>query len=173
VIAKYNPFHKPRGPGGGQFASGPQAGSSSAPRAGFHQVAQDMHVRLDSTYKPGVPGNEDIDIAHAVVTDMIYSAILTIGNAGFRPGMPDYGLLLHLALAAQLKLKGDPWLNSGLIYLNGNRVLGNSIPFGASVPDVVYGPPGHPLARISHCGHVEVVWDRVSSSDFGGLVVLG
>ncbi len=103
-------------------------------------------MRLDSTYKPGVPGNEDIDIAHAVVTDMIYSAILTIGNAGFRPGMPDYGLLLHLALAAQLKLKGDPWLNSGLIYLNGNRVLGNSIPFGASVPDVVYGPPGHPLA---------------------------
>jgi hypothetical protein len=41
-IAKYNPWHKPHGPGGGQFTSGPGAG--------FQNVAQDMHVRYSTTY---------------------------------------------------------------------------------------------------------------------------
>jgi hypothetical protein len=84
-------FHKPRGPSGGQFASGQEAGSSTELPPGFQHVAQLIDVQVASTYKEGIPGNEKIDSAHRTVIKAVYTAILLVDHEGFRPGMPGYG----------------------------------------------------------------------------------
>jgi hypothetical protein len=140
-IAKYNPWHKPHGPGGGQFTTGPGAG--------FQNIAQDMHVRFSSTYQSGV-NDPTIDLAHQLVMALVAKAILTVSQMNFRPGMPGYGQKLHSELALEVIALGDPYLRSNPVYLNGKSENMGSIPAGASIPDIEYGPPGQkPL----------VVWD--------------
>jgi hypothetical protein len=134
-IAKYNPWHKPKGTDGGQFTTGPGAG--------FVQVGQDMRIRFESTFQPGIYG-PDIDAAHKLVMTMAGMAILTVGKLNFRAGMPGYGQALHLALAAQIDALGNPNFHSNPVYLNEKLVMDGRIPLGASVPDVSYGPPGCP-----------------------------
>ena len=145
TIAKFNPWHKPQGPGGGQFASGPEAETSPADQGGIDPIAWDMHVDINSTYVPGIHG-EDIDIAHNLVIALVQRAVLLVGQINFRPGMPDYGTELHRILNAEIKALHDPDLKSNPVYLLGSQVTTGTIPPGASVPDIVFGPPGHPLA---------------------------
>lgn len=126
ALAKSNPWHKPPGQGGGQFTSGPEAGSAPgssaefepaalnmhlglapqglrpiAPPPGFEEVAASLGVQVTSTYVPGVY-SKDIDLAHALVTDLVWMAILAITKPGFTPGTKGYGIALHLALAAEI-----------------------------------------------------------------------
>ena len=141
-LAKYNPFHKPDGPGGGQFTSGL---ASNLP-AGFHQAASQMGISFVSSYKEGIPGNEAIDIVHKMLVVEVFKAITTVTAFGFRPGMPGYGQALHKALDAQVEALNDPNLHVHTSYLFGwNIPLGIRLP-GSSAPDIVYGPVDHPLA---------------------------
>jgi hypothetical protein len=142
VVAKFNPFHKPDGPGGGQFTSGP---SSHLP-PGFQQVATGMGITFVSTYREGLPGNEKIDIIHKMLVLEIHKAILAVTTLGFRAGMPGYGQALHEALDAQIELLGSPNLHVGKVYLDGWHVPFDIRLPGSSAPDVVYGPIDHPLA---------------------------
>ncbi|HLG86258.1 MAG TPA: hypothetical protein VKZ79_03575 [Alphaproteobacteria bacterium] len=173
ALAKFNHFHKPPGPGGGQFASGPEAGAAAtapsgletasfnmhvglpgsgvagtpvAPPPGFEQVAATLGVSMTSTYVPGVYG-KDIDIAHALVTDLVWMAILTITKPGFTPGTKGYGIALHNALAVEVRLLGDPELHAEQAYFKGFPVP-IRLPF-SSVPDVLYGSIWNP----------KIVWD--------------
>jgi hypothetical protein len=137
-IAKYNPWHKPHGPGGGQFTTGPGAG--------FQNIAQDMHVRFSSTYQSGV-NDPTIDLAHQLVMALVAKAILTVSQMNFRPGMPGYGQKLHDQLAMEITALGDPNLRANPVYFNEQSLEDQRIPAGSSVPDVVYGPFGQkPLA---------------------------
>jgi hypothetical protein len=136
-LSKYNPFHKPHGPGAGQFASGPSSGGA------IHPVEWDMHVGVNSTYQPGVFG-PDMDAAHDKVMEAVRKAILDIGDLKIRPGVPGYGQLLHKAIALELLKLNDPDLRPNEIYLHGNLVGPGAILEGSSVPDTVYAPGGVP-----------------------------
>lgn len=172
-LAKHNPWHKPPGPGGGQFASNPETGATDGnpfglqpvafnmhlgpnlngapgtsvePPPGFEQVAADLHVGMTSTYVPGVYG-EDIDIAHNLVTLLVWMAILKVTTPGFTPGMPGYGQELHQALADEINALNGVSLHAEQAYL-----LGIPVPIrlpGSSVPDAIYGPLKGPM----------IVWD--------------
>ena len=141
-LSKSNPWHKPPGPGGGQFAAGPEAGSPAEAGSDFQNIAQTMHVGMTSTYVPGVYG-PDIDIAHNFVMALVQRAILQVSTPAFRPGMPGYGLEPHKALAAEIEGLQGVSLYSEQAYLMGAPVAGR--PLGSSAPDVVYGPIGGPL----------------------------
>jgi hypothetical protein len=148
-LEKYNPFHKPPGPGGGQFASGPGGDGDShfsgAPlnSSDIEPVAQTMNVEVNSTYKYGVNA-PDIDRAHDIVMNAVRQAILGVGSANFRPGMPGYGQLLHTAIALEILAMDDPAFLANPIYLDGNLLDPGVIPKDASLPDVVYAPAGVP-----------------------------
>jgi hypothetical protein len=133
-FAKFNPFHKPPGDGGGQFTSGP-AGSALEP------VASSMRVNFTTDYTFGVYG-DDVDIAHKLIMALVALSILEVGQKNFRPGMPGYGIELHNVLAAKINALHHPGLYANPIYLGGLPIEGKGIPAGASVPDIVYAPKG-------------------------------
>lgn len=136
-LSKYNHFHKPEGPGHGQFASRPSSGGAIQP------VEWNMHVGVNSTYQPGVFG-PDMDAAHDKVMEAVRKAILDIGDLKIRPGVPGYGQLLHKAIALELLKLNDPDLRPNQIYLHGKLVGPGAILEGSSVPDTVYAPGGVP-----------------------------
>ncbi len=149
ALNKYNPFHKPPGTGGGRFASGPGGDSdnhfSGAPfkSADIEPVAQTMNVEVNSTYQYGVNA-PDIDKAHDIVMNTVRLAILGVGAANFRPGMPGYGQLLHKAIALEILAMGDPAFQANPLYLDGDLLDPGAIPKDASLPDIVYAPTGVP-----------------------------
>ena len=155
-LAKYNHFHKPPGTGGGQFASG-SSGDSDTHFAGapfknsdIEPVAQSMNVGFNSTYVPGIYG-EDIDKAHALVMFTVRLAILRVGSLDLRPGMPGYGQALHDDVEALIDALHDPNLWANPVYVEGKFSAGGAIPAGASVPDIVYTSPSP--------GGLSVAWD--------------
>jgi hypothetical protein len=145
AFVKFNPNHKPPGPGGGRFTSGPWSGSNSYfqedPLEGgaVEPIAQDMHVGFNSTYQKGVYG-EDIDKAHDLVVAVVGLAILQVGSQDFRPGMPEYGRKLHDAVATAINALDDPRLVANPVYLGGNEIQSGQ-PKGSSVPDIYYESP--------------------------------
>jgi hypothetical protein len=105
-----------------------------------------MRVTFTTDYTPGVYGT-DVDTAHKLVMAIVGLAILEVGHTNFRPGMPGYGQALHDALSAQIKLLNHPGLSANPVYFKSFRLPdGESIPAGASVPDIVYAPGGVVLA---------------------------
>jgi hypothetical protein len=143
-LSKYNPFHKPPGPGGGQFASSPWSDSgtyfSSSPleNGDIESVAQTMGVGFNSTYEKGKYG-EEIDKVHDLVMMVVASGILEVGSQNFRPGMPEYGRKLHDAVASKINALGLPNLVADPVYHEGNEIP-NRIG-GSSVPDIYYKSP--------------------------------
>ncbi len=87
ALAKFNPWHNPLGPDGGQFTSGPPAGGSTAHDSGFQQVASRINVDVNSTYVNGIYGKE-MDVANKKALLMVWMATTAVGDLGFRPGMP-------------------------------------------------------------------------------------
>ncbi len=144
TVVKYNPYHRPPGPGGGQFTSGSQSGRSSPRDPGFQHVGQTLNVAVNSTYEYGKYGPE-IDAAHKQALLMVYIATTAVGRLGFRPGMPDYGTELDLALTLLVKTGDFPGFSAQPVFLNGKLQRGGTRPPGSSAPDLVYGPEGHPL----------------------------
>jgi hypothetical protein len=136
-LAKYDPFHKPPGPGGGQFDSGPSSGGAVKP------VEWSMHVELNSTYVSGI-NSPDVDVAHAKIMGAVRNAILEVGSLKFRPGMPGYGQLLHKAVALEILRLDDPAFQANPVYLHENLLTESAVPKGASIPDIVYAPAGTP-----------------------------
>jgi hypothetical protein len=76
---------------------------------------------------------------------LVQSAILEVGQLNFTPGMPGYGQKLHEVLEKKVRALNDPELLPEQVYLSGERKTDATIPLGASVVDIAYGPPGHPL----------------------------
>jgi hypothetical protein len=167
-FSKYNHWHKPPGPGGGEFTSGPQAGGSAAPnslaadesglqplawnmsrpggRSELEPAAQSMDVQFFSTFDPSGKDPEVI-IAHKIVQVAVGRAILLVTKPGFTPGTPGYGQALDDALEEEILMLHHPMFHVKPVYLN-MVYLGQMTfaPPGSSVPDVVYGPADHPLA---------------------------
>ena len=136
-LAKYNPFHKPAGPGGGQFTHSPLGGGVIKP------IEWSLHVEHNSTFVPD-PNHPDFAIVHKLVMTIVRSAILEITTPTFRPGSPGYGRRLHDVVAAEINALNDPGLYANPIYIEREPFLGKGIPAGASVPDIVYVAPGAP-----------------------------
>jgi hypothetical protein len=136
-LTKYNPFHKPQGTGGGQFADAPSSGGPIQP------VEWSLKVDLNSTYQRGVFG-PDMDAAHDKVFEAVRKAILEVGSLNFRPGMNGYGILLHKAIALEIRAMNDPDIKANPMYLEKNLLDPGAIPAGASVPDATYAPGGVP-----------------------------
>ncbi len=143
-VGKYNPFHKPDGPGAGQFASDPAAGSQSTKPAGFQEVGQSLNVGVNSTYVNGINGPE-MDKAHAQALALVRMATFIVGKLNFKPGMPTYGQVLDLALQNLIEDLHDPNFHVKPVYLMGELLPGAVGPLGSSVPDLVYGPKAKPL----------------------------
>jgi hypothetical protein len=147
LLGKFNPNHKPPGPGGGQFTTG--ATSGGVELLAFHptksseieEAAWSLKVTFNSTYVPGVFG-EDVDTANLIVENAVHLAILKVGSPTFTPGMPGYGQALHEEVAAIIYALGDPRLSADPTYLNNDTIEGYPIPAGASKPDIVYRSPG-------------------------------
>jgi hypothetical protein len=165
ALSKFNPNHKPAGPGGGQFTSAsendavlqpadrslgdnyndavwrPADGSLS--HSDIEPVAQTMHVDANSTYQKGIYG-DDADNAHDLVMDAVWLAILQVGSQNFRPSMPEYGTELHKAVAAIIGSLGNPNFAMDPVYLNGDQVP-KGRPAGSSAPDIYYISPSDQL----------------------------
>ncbi len=137
AMAKYNPFHKPDGPGGGQFASGSSAGGAIKP------IEWNLHVGFNSTFVPD-PYHPEFTKIHELVMRLVQSAILQITTRTFRPGMKDYGQELHRVVAAEINAADIPGLSANPVYLGGDEFDGRGFPVGASVPDIVYTIPHAP-----------------------------
>jgi hypothetical protein len=105
-----------------------------------------MGIGFVSTYRAGLPGNEEIDIAHKLLVVVAWQAILAVAKVGFRPGMPEYGQKLHDAFKAQIYALGNPNFHTDPVYLDKIHIPFDIRLPGSSVPDVVYGPLGHQLA---------------------------
>jgi hypothetical protein len=138
AIAKYNPFHKPDGPGGGQFTHNPYGGGAITP------VEWSLHVGFNSTFVPD-PNHPEFTIVHALVMALVHNAILQITTPTFGPGMPDYGRKLHDAVAAEIIALNHPGLVANPVYLEGKLYDGKVTPPGSSVPDIVYTVHGAPV----------------------------
>ena len=138
AIAKYNPFHKPDGPGGGEFASNPSGGGAIKP------IEWNLHVGFNSTFVPD-PYHPEFATVHALVMLLVRNAILQITTPTFGPGMPGYGQRLHDVVAMEINAAQVPGLVANPVYLGGGEFKGSAIPAGASVPDIVYTIPHAPV----------------------------
>jgi hypothetical protein len=144
-FAKYNPFHKPPGPGGGQFTNSPEAGGSPAHDPSFQHVGQSLNVGVTSNWVNGIYGPE-MDKAHEKALGLVRMAALIAGNVGFKPGMPGYGIILDRVLENEIEDLHASDFHVKPVYLNGTQVPeGSGYPPGSSVPDLVFGPVERPL----------------------------
>jgi hypothetical protein len=138
AMVKYNPFHKPDGPGGGRFTSGSSAGGAIKP------VDWGLSVQRNSTFVPD-PLHPEFTIVHELVMRAVDEAILEVTTRDFRPGMPGYGQRLHDVVAAEIEALHHPGLVANPVYLGGKEFERLGIPAGASVPDIVYAIPHAPV----------------------------
>jgi hypothetical protein len=137
TVAKYNPFHKPDGPGGGQFTSGSSAGGAIKP------IEWRLNVERNSTFVPD-PLHPSFTIVHELIMKVVNLAILQVTRRDFTPGMPGYGQKLHEAVALGIIALHHPGLVANPIYLGGDPFDGEVFPVGSSVPDIVYTENGAP-----------------------------
>jgi hypothetical protein len=137
AVAKFNPFHKPPGPGGGQFTSGPSAGGAIQP------IEWRLNVERNSTFVPD-PLHPEFAVVHELVMRAVDLAILQVTRRDFTPGMPGYGQKLHDAVAMEIAALHHPGLVANPIYIGGNLFKGEVLPVGSSVPDIVYTENGAP-----------------------------
>jgi hypothetical protein len=78
---------------------------------------------------------------------MVALAILKVTTLTFRPGMLGYGQKLHDTLEEEIEAAPkDLNLHINNVYKDGKLLAGKRKPLGSSCPDVIFGPPGHPLA---------------------------
>ena len=159
-LAKFNPWHKPPGPGGGQFTFGPE-GDASAQAAtpdesGFEPVEWSLGANLISGYTYGVHG-EDVDIAHKIMMTVTRKAMLDVAALDFRPGSPGYGTALHDAFAVEveaLEIK-NPLFRSQPMFLLKKDLSWFPFPLpGSSVPDAAYGAKSCP----------QIIWELKTGS---------
>jgi hypothetical protein len=144
LVAKYNPFHKPSGPGGGQFTNALGAAGLPTQSSHLQEVAQSLHVAVNSTWVNGIYGPE-MDKAHADALMLVRVATAIVGKIDFRPGMPGYGQILDQTLANLVEDLHFPNFFVKPVYLGRELYKGPGYPPGSSVPDLVYGPKDHPL----------------------------
>jgi hypothetical protein len=137
TVAKYNPFHKPDGPGGGQFTSGSSAGGAIKP------IEWRLNVERNSTFVPD-PLHPSFTIVHELIMKVVNLAILQVTRRDFTPGMPGYGQKLHDAVAIEIEVLDHPGLVANPIYLGGDLFDEEVFPVGSSVPDIVYTENGAP-----------------------------
>ena len=154
-LIKFNPWHKPPGPGGGQFTFGPEGDASAQgatpDESRFEPVDWDLGGRVISSYQTGVFG-PDVDAAHNLVTIMTQKAMLEVSKLNFKPGMPGYGTALHKAFKAEIDRIRDPLLRSDPIFFLGKEVKWRWP--GSSIPDAAYGDQGCP----------KIVWELKTGS---------
>jgi hypothetical protein len=137
AMAKYNPFHKPDGPGGGRFTSNPFGGGAIKP------IDWGLNVSSNSTFVPD-PYHPEFTTVHAEVMLMVRLAITEITTRAFLPGMQGYGQKLHDVVRAEIVALNDPHLLADPIYMGGQILPGTVGPPGSSKPDIVFVFPGAP-----------------------------
>ena len=136
-VAKYNPFHRPAGPGGGQFTDGPSGSGAIKP------VEWRLNVDHNSTFVPD-PDHPEFTFVHALVMTIVQEAILEVTTPSFKPGSPGYGQRIHDVVADDINTLDHPGLYANPVYIGGGPFEGMEIPGGSVVPDIVYVSPGVP-----------------------------